>query len=66
LEKLFQEYSSNTIVGAKAIEEMEGNPTLKNRIVNALKEAGAAGLEKLIDRPAVSIVIAGAKGFIDG
>lgn len=70
LDQLSNDYPSNTPagqarIGAKAIEEIEKNPTLKKRVVNALKEAGATALEKAIDHPAVGIVVAGAKGFID-
>jgi hypothetical protein len=70
LDQLSQEYPSNTaagqaIIGAKAIEQIENNPTLKQRVVSALKEAGATALEEAIDHPAVKIVVAGAKGFID-
>jgi hypothetical protein len=71
LDQLSKEYPSNTpagqaIVGAKAIEQIENNPTLRNRVVNALKEAGATALEEAIDHPAIKIVVAGAKGFVDG
>jgi internalin A len=70
LDQLSNDYPSNTpagqaMIGAKAIEEIEKNPTLRQRVVNALKEAGATALEKAIDHPAVSIVVAGAKGFMD-
>jgi internalin A len=70
LDQLSKDYPSNTpagqaMIGAKAIEEIEKNPTLKKRVVNALKEAGATALEKAIDHPAVGIVVAGAKGFMD-
>ena len=65
LDQLSQDYSSTAIVGAKAIEEIDRNPTLKQRVVTALKEAGAEALEKLVDHPAISIVVAGAKGFMD-
>ncbi|MEH1958076.1 MAG: COR domain-containing protein [Nostoc sp.] len=66
LDQLSQEYSNTAIVGVKAVEEIERKPTLKARILNALKEAGSEALEKAVDHPAVSIVIAAAKGFIDG
>ena len=66
LDQLSQEYSNNGIVGAKAIEEIEKSPTLKARFVAALKEAGSTAFEKAVDHPAVSIVIAAMKGFIDG
>ena len=65
LNQLSQEYSNTVIVGVKAVEEIEQKPKLKARIINALKEAGAEALEKAVDHPAVSIVIAAAKGFMD-
>jgi internalin A len=66
LDQLSQEYSSTAMVGAKAIEEVERNPTLKTRIINALKEGGTTALEKLVDHPAVSIIVAAVKGGMQG
>ncbi|MEL7006635.1 MAG: GTPase, partial [Bacteroidota bacterium] len=64
LNQLSKEYPNNSaIVGAKAIEVIDSKPALKKRVINALKEAGSTALEKLVDHPAVSIVVAGAKGF---
>lgn len=51
-----------TLVAIKAIESIEKNPTLKDRIVNAGKEAGFAALEAAVDHPAVKIVTAALKG----
>lgn len=51
-----------TLVAIKAIETIEKNPTLKDRIVNAGKEAGFAALEAAVDHPAVKIVTAALKG----
>jgi Leucine-rich repeat (LRR) protein/GTPase SAR1 family protein len=65
LDQLSQEYPNTAIVGAKAIEAIDKKPTLKARIINTLKEVGSEALEKAVDHPAVSIVIAGVKGFID-
>ncbi|MDZ8071014.1 MAG: COR domain-containing protein, partial [Nostoc sp. DedQUE08] len=65
LDQLSQEYSSTAMVGVKAVEQIEQKPKLKARIINALKEAGSEALEKAVDHPAVSIVIAATKGFID-
>jgi uncharacterized protein YuzE len=62
LDQLSQEHSSTAIVGAKAIEEVERNPTLKSQIIDALEEGGRTALEKLVDHPAVSIVVAAVKG----
>jgi internalin A len=53
----------------RAVGAIKNNPTLKQRVTNALKESGTTAVEKAIeavtDNPAVSIVVAGVKGFID-
>ncbi len=55
-----------TLIAIKAIESIEKNPTLKDRIINAGKEAGFAALDAAVDHPAVKIVTAAIKGAIDG
>ena len=70
LEQLDQDYDSTTasgqaMIGAKTVEAIETNPTLKARVINALKEGGATALEEAIDHPAVKPVVAMVKGFID-
>ncbi|MEM8639845.1 MAG: COR domain-containing protein [Cyanobacteria bacterium P01_G01_bin.54] len=71
LEQLSGDYdlSSPTgqmMVGAKAVEAIENNPTLKQRVVAALQASGETALDELIDHPAAKICLAGAKGFIMG
>jgi len=41
------------------------NPTLKNRVVNAIKEGGVKALEVAIDHPAGKVISATIKGFTD-
>jgi hypothetical protein len=53
------------MMSAKAIENIDKNPTLKARVVNALKEGGTTALESAIDHPAVKPVVAMLKGFMD-
>ncbi len=70
LNQLDNDYDSSTTIGqamisAKAIESIEKNPTLKARVVNALKEGGTTALEELVDHPAVKPVVALLKGFMD-
>ena len=50
---------------AKVVESVDNNPTLKARVVNALKEGGSTALEEAIDHPVVKPVVAALKGFID-
>jgi hypothetical protein len=54
-----------TLIAIKAIESIEKNPTLKDRIINAGKEAGFAALDAAVDHPAVKIVTAAIKGAIE-
>jgi hypothetical protein len=53
----------------RAIETIKNNPTLKQRLLNAAKESGTTAVEKaieaVVDNPAVSIIVAGVKGFIE-
>jgi Domain of unknown function (DUF4926) len=70
LTQLDQDYDRTTptgqaMISAQAIASIEKNPTLKDRIVNALKEGGTTALEEAIDHPAVKPVVALLKGFMD-
>jgi hypothetical protein len=53
----------------RAISKIKQNPTIKQRLGNALKESGTTAVEKAIEsvtnHPAVSVIVAGVKGFID-
>jgi internalin A len=53
------------LIAVKAIEAIEKNPTLKDRIIKAGKEAGFAALDAAVDHPAVKIVTAAIKGAIE-
>ncbi|WP_353259205.1 DUF4926 domain-containing protein [Prochlorothrix hollandica] len=55
-----------TMVGIKTLERIETNPSLKQRITKAGKEAGLAAIEAALDHPAVTITMAGIKGFVEG
>ncbi len=54
-----------TLIALKAIEAIENNPTLKQRIINAGKEAGFAAIDAAVEHPAIKIVTAAIKGAID-
>ena len=53
----------------RAIGTIKNNPTLKQRLGNAIKESGVTAVEKTIEavtgNPLVGVIIAGVKGFID-
>lgn len=68
LKQLQQSYPSTTtseqmVVAAKAIEQIESDPTLKQRVINAVKEGGLAAFEKAIDNPAGAFVVGAIKGW---
>ncbi len=50
-------------ITTKVVEAIEKDPTLKDRVINALKEGSWAALETLIAHPAVAI--ATVKGFAE-
>ncbi|GAB4377386.1 MAG: hypothetical protein Kow00121_26680 [Elainellaceae cyanobacterium] len=63
LEQLSKTYPTNTqsqqmTVAAKAIEEIEQNPTLTQRVLSALQAGSVSALEQLLNHPAASFVIA--------
>jgi hypothetical protein len=53
-------------LSSKVLETVETNPTLKGRVVKALKEGGSKAFEEAIDHPVAKVIVAGVKGFIDG
>jgi internalin A len=57
--------NNSTLIAVKAIEAIEKNPTLKDRIINAGKEAGFAAIDAAVDHPAIKIVTAAIKGAIE-
>ena len=68
LDQLDKDYDRNTptgqtMISAKAIESIENNPSLKDRLFKAIEEGGSAALEQLVDHPAIKILVATYKGF---
>jgi hypothetical protein len=53
----------------RAISKIKQNPTIRQRLGNALKESGTTAVEKAIEgvtnHPAVSVIVAGVKGCIE-
>ena len=61
LEQLSQTYPTNTlveqaVVGTKAIEEIENNPSLKQRTIAALKATSIEAFVELIDNPVINVM----------
>ncbi|BCL40218.1 pentapeptide repeat-containing protein [Nostoc sp. MS1] len=70
LNQLGETYPTNTplekqIVVTEALKEIERNPTLKARVIGALKAGGTEALKELLDHPAVNILLAALEGWQD-
>jgi internalin A len=70
LDNLAETYNPNTETGQTkikqdVIEQIEQNPTLKGKIVNAIKESSYTALEEAIDHPVVKVLMAAFKGFTE-
>ncbi|WP_189525104.1 hypothetical protein [Nostoc sp. 'Peltigera membranacea cyanobiont' 232] len=68
LNQLSQTYPTTTTsqkmsVVAKAVDEIENNPTLKVRVTGALKAGGTEAFKELIDHPLVNILLASIEGW---
>lgn len=61
----YQTPTEKMMLSAKAVERIENNPSLKQKVTNALKEASATALEEAIDHPAAKVLIAAVKGYMD-
>lgn len=61
LEQLSKTYPITDVPG-KAVEEIQQNPQLKNRVIGALKAGAKKALEELVKHPATSIVLAAIEG----
>lgn len=50
-------------VVAKASEEIKKDPTLKARVINALKAGGTEAFKEAVDHPLVNILVATIEGW---
>lgn len=53
------------MITAKLVESVDKNPTLKARVISALREGGSIALEEAIEHPVVKPVVAALKGFLE-
>jgi hypothetical protein len=71
IRKTLDELAKNPITQKEAVateaikEEIKANPTLKERLINALKGGGTEALKAIFDHPVVSISIETIKGFLE-
>jgi hypothetical protein len=55
--------TNNLQIATKTIEAVENNPSLKAKIINALKSGGTEAFKELIDHPAINILLASLEGW---
>jgi uncharacterized protein YjbI with pentapeptide repeats len=52
------------IVAAKAADEIKNNPTLKARVISAIKSGGTEAFKEAVDNPMVNILVAIIEGWM--
>ena len=70
LKQLSETYPTTTIreknkVVIEAVDQIENNPTLKAKVINALKAGGTEAFKEAIDHPLVNILVATIEGWQD-
>ncbi|GGA22442.1 hypothetical protein [Okeania sp. KiyG1] len=55
--------TENAIIVGEVMQEIEKNPSLKSRIIEALKQGGKEAFKELIDHPAVNVLMASIDGW---
>lgn len=71
LKQLEQSYPTETltqkaVVAEEAIKRIENNPTLKERVIGALKSAGKETFKEAVAHPLVNVLMAGIEGWQEG
>jgi hypothetical protein len=71
IDQLSSDYDTTTPTGKRKLsdrilETLEGNSTVQQRALNALKEAGKTALEEAIDHPVAKVLVAGLEGYLEG
>lgn len=68
LKQLETSYPSDTperdkVVAKEVVKHLESNPTMKQKVINAVKEGSLAAFEKAIDNPDGAFITAAIKGW---
>ncbi|NEN96293.1 MAG: hypothetical protein F6K50_12330 [Moorea sp. SIO3I7] len=71
LEQLSQTNPTSTnaekmAVVAKAVDQIEDKPTLKQRMINVLKTGGTEAFKEAVDHPLVNVLLAAIEGWQEG
>lgn len=51
------------VVVEKAIKQIEADPTLRERVIGAMKSGGIEAFKELINHPLVNILVAALEGW---
>ncbi|NEQ84595.1 MAG: hypothetical protein F6K26_31865 [Moorea sp. SIO2I5] len=54
------------VVVAKAVDQIEDKPTLKQRMINVLKTGGTEAFKEAVDHPLVNVLFAAIEGWQEG
>lgn len=70
LEQLSKTYPTNTskeknLVVGEAVDQIENDPKLKAKVINALKAGGTEAFKEAINHPVVNILMATIEGWVD-
>ncbi|NEO66813.1 MAG: hypothetical protein F6J98_43175 [Moorea sp. SIO4G2] len=68
LQQLEQSYPTSTpldkqVVVTEALKRIESNPSLKARVIGALKVGGTEAIKELVDNPLINILLAAVDGW---
>ena len=70
IKQLDENYPSDTTadkikIATEVITQIDNNPTIKERILRAIKAGGVAALEESMNHPAASLIIEGLNGWME-
>lgn len=60
---IFLYYALAVLFHKEVVKHLETNPTMKQKVINAVKEGGLAAFEKAIDNPAGAFITGAVKGW---
>ncbi|NER03926.1 MAG: hypothetical protein F6K17_15530 [Okeania sp. SIO3C4] len=57
--------SERMTIASEAIQEIERNPILKQRIIDTLKDSGTTAFREALDNPIANVLVAAFQGWIE-
>lgn len=70
LEQLSETYPTTTsreknLVVGEVVDQIESNPTLKSKVINAFKAGSTEAFKEVVNHPLVNILVATIEGWLD-